>query len=176
MIVRLTRRQHKRVLEIVEDQMSERWRDAVLDWGYQDVTDASAHRVDVAMPAVAWKRVWDLLFDHCYDHRGMRTKGVKTTDLNAMKSIRRSLNAREVHPALSRTAAIGMVGELVPAWRFDEPQHGMLYSPYPVVGAPFVILAPETREMKLQRVTQWVEATRLPQRRLLDPAEHLRFA
>ena len=83
MIVRLTRRQHGRVLEIVEDQMPERWRAGVLEWGQADITDASKHRVDVAMPAIAWRRVWDVMFDHCYDNRGMRTKGVRTTDLNA---------------------------------------------------------------------------------------------
>ena len=175
MIIRLTRRQHGRVLEIVDDQMPERWRTGVLEWGSEDITDAAKHRIDVGMPAIAWKRVWETMFDHCFDNRGMRTKGVRTTDLNAAKSIRRGLNVREVHPALSRVAAIGMVSELIPAWRLD-PGDRTFYDPYPHAGLPFVVLAPERRSVRGQTVTQWVESRHLPQRRMLDPAEHFRFA
>jgi hypothetical protein len=176
MIVRLTRRQHKRVAEIVADQMGERWRSGVLEWIEQDVSDAAKHRVDVAMPAIAWRRTWDVMFDHCFDNRGMRTKGVRVTDLNATKAIRRGLNVREVHPALSRTGAIGMIGELVPAWKLIETEGSMLYTPYPRQGMQFVVLAPESREVGRQRVTQWVEAPRAPERPLLDESNHWRFA
>jgi hypothetical protein len=176
MIVRLTRRQHGRLLELVDDQMSQRWRDGVLEWATRDVVDASSHRVDVAMPAIAWKRVWGVLFDHCFDHRGMRSKGVRVTDHNAMKAVRRSLNVRESHPALSGVAAIGVISELIPAWRLEPPQGGYRYSPYPVAGQPFVVLAPTARQIRRQRVTQWVEAPRMPERPILDDREHWRFA
>lgn len=176
MIVRLTRRQYGRVIEIILDQMpNDRWRDGVAEWWAGDVTDASKHRVDVAMPAIAWKRVWEVLFDHCFDHRGMRTKGVRATDLNAAKAIRRALNVREIHPALAHVAALGMISELIPAWRLEEGEAHAAYDPYPRVHRPFVVLAPERRTLRGQVVTQWVESNHLPQRRMLDPAEHIRF-
>lgn len=164
-------------MEVVEDQMSnQRWREGVIEWMTSDVTDASSHRVDVAMPAIAWKRVWDVMFDHCFDHRGMRTKGVKTTDLNAAKAIRRALNVREIHPALAHVAALGMISELIPAWRLEPGESHRTYDPYPRIGRPFVVLAPERRAVRGQVVTQWVESNHLPQRKMLDPAEHFRFA
>lgn len=176
MIVRLTRRQYKRVLEVVEPEMkAEEWRKALVEWWYADVSDASKHRVDVAMPAIGWKRVWDVMFDHCFDNRGMRSKGVRTTDLNATKSIRRALNAREVHPALFGIGAIGMIGELVPAWTLTGLATEAAYSPYPHVGENFVVLAPESHKVRGQTVTKWVVAPRSPERRLLNPAEHWRF-
>lgn len=176
MIVRLTRRQYGRVIEIVLDQMTnERWRDGVAEWWASDVADASKHRVDVAMPAIAWKRVWEVLFDHCFDHRGMRTKGVRATDLNAAKSIRRALNVREQHPCLSARGAVGFIAEVVPAWRLDVLDHGFAHSPYPLPGLPFVILCPESRQVRGQKVTQWVESVRAPERPLLDERQHWKF-
>jgi hypothetical protein len=163
-------------MEIVADQMGERWREGVLGWMDRDVTDAAKHRVDVAMPAIAWKRTFETMFDHCFDNRGMRTKGVRSTDLNATKSIRRALNVRECHPALSRTGAIGMIGELVPAWRLEVPEASTFYAPYPRLGLPFVILAPESRQVRNQKVTLWVEAPRAPERPLLSEASHWPFA
>ena len=176
MIVRLTRHQQHRLMEIVGDQMSERWSEGVLAWLTQDVADASGRRVDVAMPAIAWKRVWDVLFDHVFDNRGMRSRGVKVSEMNAIKAVRRGLNVREVHPALSGAGAIGFVAELVPAWRYLEPEGGFTYSPYPLAGLPFVILAPESRRVQHQKVTAWVPMSAVPDRPLLIEAEHLRFA
>lgn len=177
MIVRLTRRQYGRVIEVVEPALAaEQWRKALKEWWYADVSSAAKHRVDVAMPALGWKRVADVMFDHCFDNRGMRSKGVRTTDLNAMKAIRRALNVRETHPALHGIGAIGMIGELVPAWTMTQGQDGKPhYSPYPLVGENFVVLAPESHSVRNQTVTTWVPSKRSPERRLLNPDEHWRF-
>ena len=176
MIVRLTRRQHERLGALVKELVGDpRRRDAVLEWMMRDVSESSGRRIDIAMPAVAWKIVWEMLFDHCFDSRGMRVGGIRSTDLNAMKSVRASLNVREAHPALSGVGAIGLVSEVVPAWRLADVRGGFRYSPYPVLGQPFVVLAPELRQVRYQRVTQWVGAKRSPDRPLLDEREHWRF-
>ena len=143
MIVRLTRRQHGRVCEIMSAEMDERFIEATLEWLTEDVVGSSKHRVDVAMPAIAWKRVWDAMFDHCYDNRGMRSKGVRSTDLNALKQIRLALNVRETHPALSGISAIGMIAEVIPAWS-NRGVGG--YSPYPL-DQRFKILMPQHHQM-----------------------------
>ena len=127
------------------------------------------------LPAIAWSRVRDVMFDHCYDQRGFRSKSVKVSDLNAMKAIQHGVNVRTVHPALSRISAIGMVGELVPAWKLYVPvEGGPTYSPIPAEGV-FVVLAPETSSRHGQKLTTWVEAKRPLERPLLDEAEHRRF-
>ena len=172
MIVRLTRRQHGRVYDIVSGEMDRRFIEATLEWLAEDVVSSSKHRVDVAMPAIAWKRVWDAMFDHCYDNRGMRSKGVRSTDLNALKQIRQALNAREMHPALSGISAIGMIAEVIPVW--NNPVVGGCYSPYPL-DQRFKILMPEHHAMSGQRVTTWVESDRRPNRKILREREHARF-
>lgn len=175
MIVRLTHRQHKRVMEIVGDQMTERWRDGVLGWFGRDVQDAATHRVDVSMPAIAWKRVWEVMFDHCFDNRGMRSKGVRVTDLNAAKAVRRALNARELHPALQGQGAIGFIAEIVPVWVLEGGKAGFTYTPYPERDLRFVILAPESREVRRQKITAWVPTKLVIERPILDEREHFRF-
>lgn len=176
-MVRLTLRQHGRVQEIVADQMSERWRAAALEWMQADVNPGAKHRVDVVMPTIAWMRVRDVLFDHCYDNRGFRTKGVRTTDLNALKSIQQAVNVRTCHPGLHGIAAIGHVAEIIPAWKLTVPaEDGRAYASIPAEGS-FVILAPEARKVGAhQTITSWVEAILPLERPLLDEAQHLRFA
>jgi hypothetical protein len=175
-MVRLTRRQHERVKVIVESSnMRERWRYGVMEWLERDAVIGGSHRIDVGMPAIAWMRVAEVMFDHCYDARGFRNKTLRQADLNAMKAIQHGLNVRTVHPALSGVSAIGMIGELIPAWKLFVPTERASYSPFPAEGA-FVILAPESTRTGGQAITTWVEAKRAPERPLLDEREHLRFA
>ena len=178
MIVRLTNRQRSRVFDLVTKRggMVGSRLGAFDVWWDRDATIASKHRVDTSMPAAAWRMVEEVLFDHCFNERGFRMRDVKTTDLNALKAVRRALNVRESHPAMYRRGAIGYINELIPAWRFPGPDgSGRFYTPYPMPDAEFVVLAPETRVVKLQTTTLWVEATRLPERPILCEAEHLKF-
>lgn len=169
MIVRLTVGQANAVNRAVASARRDLWLlERLSAWLGLDVVRASKHRLDVAMPAIAWRAVEDILFDACYDERGFRRQGTKVTLLNASKVVRRSLNAREQHPALSRKAAMGMISEMIPAWRFPGPEaSGKLYSPYPSEALKFTVLAPEVVVVKGQRVTKWVESAASIDRRLL---------
>jgi len=178
-IVRLTNRQRARVAELfgaVDDPrlvFLDRW------WDY-DWSVASKHRVDTVMPAAAWRMVEAILFDHCFNERGFRARDrARSTDLNALKAIRRTLNVREGHPALSKRGAIGQIAELIPAWRFPSPDASdKAYSPHPVPTMPYVVLAPETRTVSGNTTTLWVEAdrSRLPGYLILDEEQHFLFA
>lgn len=184
MNVRLTRSQASRIRQIIAKRPQESERDrsnaeAFNEWFGKDVHAASAGRLDVLMPAVAWLWVERVLFEHCFDHRGFRRRETKVTATNALKSVRSALNAREQHPALRQQGAFGFVNELVPAWKFPGPDgSGKLYSPYPVDGMPYVVLGPVALEKERdRRLTMWAEADlgRLPLWDVLDESEHWRF-
>lgn len=175
-IVRTTNRQRERIRTLADERLRGSQRSAFLDWFDLDHSVAARHRVDTAMPAVAWRLVDSILFDHCFDARGFRTRDVRNVDLNAMKAVRRALNARESHPALYGVGAVGQVAELIPAWKFLAPDDdGRIYSPYPVMGSQFTILAPEMSEVGGRQITVWVRAERAWERPLLDEREHWRF-
>lgn len=178
MIVRTTNRQRERTWSLILQSRPKRRTLEVLDrWWWKDYTQASKHRVDTVMPCIAWQLVEGILFNHCFNERGFRSKDVKSTDLAALKSIRRSLNVREQHPALYRRGAIGYINELIPAWRLMAPdEQGRHYSPVPVPNGTFAILAPETRTVDLKTTTLWAEvAGRIPVLPILDEREHLLF-
>lgn len=174
MMVRLTVRQHGRVAELAGEALDGR-RFEEFDRWWGKAWPSSKHRVDTAMPAIGWRMVEELMFNHCFDERGFRAKErVRTTDLNALKQIRRTLNARESHPALQQRGAIGLIAEMIPAWRFPAPDaSGKCFSPYPVCGMPFVILAPESRTVQLKQTTIWVPANRPRELPMLDEQTHL---
>lgn len=176
MIVRLTFRQVGRVHELTTGRIEARYDDAFQEWWAREMFTASKHRVDMSMPAAAWKLVESVMFDHCFNERGFRSKDVRNTDLNALKSIRRALNARENHPALSKRGAIGLISEIIPAWKLlSAGPSGRWYSPYPVRGMGFTILAPESTVVRTKQTTLWVEADPGDRLALLDQAEHWRF-
>lgn len=177
MRVRLTRRQFERVDELVSHALRapNEVSLAFQEWWGRDIAEAAKLRVDVAMPAAGWRVVEAVLFDHCFDERGFRSKEVRSTDLNAIKAIRRAMNARENHPALYRRGAIGMISEMIPAWRLDKRADGAAYSPYPIEDTEFVVLAPEFRTVRTKRTTLWVEAPVAGRLHLFDAYEHWRF-
>jgi hypothetical protein len=178
-IVRLTVRQTGRVRDLVAEALGESQRcETFLQWWDRDSSMASKHRVDTVMPAMGWRMVEGVMFDHCFDERGFRAKErVRATDINALKSIRRALNVRENHPALFQRGAIGLIPELVPAWKFPSPDaSGKMYSPYPVSPLQFVVLAPESRVVQTKQTTLWVEALRPRELPLLDENNHWAFA
>jgi len=178
MIVRLTNRQRDRVGALVIEALNDQGRQVPFaEWWGREMYVASKHRTDVVMPASAWRLIEGVMFDHCFDERGFRARErVRPTDLNALKSIRQALNVRENHPALYQRGAIGMIQELIPAWRFVAPDaSGRCYSPYPVPTLPFVVLAPESRTVRTKQTTLWVEANRPSELPLLNEANHLAF-
>lgn len=141
------------------------------EWFGRDVQVAAKHRYDIAMPAAAWRVVGTALFDHCYDSRGFRIRKLRVSESNALKAVRGSLNVREAHPALSGIGAIGMIGELIPAWT-----HENRFSPYPIAGESFVVLAPTTIKLGSGRqATKWVATHLYDRGPMLDPDEHWRF-
>ena len=171
MIVRLTNHQHRKLIETLGDQ-----KPAISEWLSRDVQTSSLKRVDVAMPAIAWLQLYEIVFDWCYDVRGMRRHGVRGWTMTACKNIRLGLNVREGHPALFNAGAIGQIPELIPAWRLlAKDDRGRHYTPYPEPGLHFTVLAPTTRKVGGEKVTVWVESKQSPHRPLLDEQEHWRF-
>lgn len=177
MIVRLTNQQVKKVQSVLAPtDLGELVR--IRGWWGNDVNQASKHRVDIAMPAVAWRAIERVLFDATFTTRGARSAEATSTMSNALKSTRRALNAREQHPAMSEIGAIGLVSEVIPAWRLPGPDaSGKFYVPYPVPGMPFTILAPVTTRVAGKVATQWAEAPTLARTvGLLCEAEHTLFS
>lgn len=169
MIVRLTRHQFKNLRGMID-------RSASFWWDSDLTQDASAHRVDVTMPAIGWRQLEQMLFEHCYDERGFKRRKVRSTFFAADRAIRTALNAREQHPALFGSAAVGRVSEFVPAWKFPGPDvTGKRYSPYPVQSMPFVVLAPMDLSLNGKRATKWVECPNPPGWEILDSCKHLDF-
>lgn len=173
MIVRLTRQQHKATGSIIE-----KTGDHHLLWTFnRDVSDASRHRIDVVMPAVAWRLLEETLFDACFDQRGFKNKDVKTTWMNSVKSVRAAMNVRENHPALSGTAAIGVISEMIPVWELMAPSSRKhVWSPYPVEDGRFTVLAPTLISVRGNKATKWVESDDSVGRRwVLEESTHLEF-
>jgi hypothetical protein len=173
MIVRLTRQQHKATSSLVE-----RYGDEHLLWTFnRDVVEASRHRVDVMMPAVAWRIVEDILFDNCFDARGFKIRDVKSTWMNSVKAVRAAMNVRENHPALSGTAALGVISEMIPVWELLGPNSRKhVWSPYPVEHGRFTVLAPTLISVRGSKATKWVDSPETVGRRwVLEEATHLAF-
>jgi hypothetical protein len=174
MIVRLTRQQHQATSNLIERLGSY----PHLLWTFnRDVVGASRHRLDVVMPAIAWRLLEDLMFDTCFDQRGFKNKDVKTTWMNSLKAIRAAMNVRENHPALSCTAAVGAISELIPVWGMLGPNNRKhVWSPYPVQNGRFTVLAPTLISVRGSKATKWVESPETVGRRwVLEEAAHLEF-
>jgi hypothetical protein len=151
--------------------------DSHLIWTFnRDITPASRHRVDVAMPAIAWRMLEELLFDYCFDQRGFHRKEIKTTVTNTLKAVRGAMNVRENHPALTGTAAMGSISEWIPVWERLAPNRKQVWSPYPISYTRFTILAPTTISQRGHKLTKWVDSPDTVGRRwLLTEKEHLAF-
>jgi hypothetical protein len=174
-IVRLTHRQLEIVDKIItRSDVTRPFADSFGVWLGWDIQTAPKHRLDVALPAIAWKLIGDALFDYCYDDRGFRTKKIKVSEINALKAVRRSLNVREAHPGLIGIGAIGMVSEIIPAWTTTHAA----FSPYPTDGE-FKLLVPTLMKVGSGRqVTKWVpcpDPDAYRERPILDEQQHLRF-
>lgn len=176
MIVRLTNTQRQRIYETVSTtEMPVERLKAFHRWWEADLQGAPRHRVDGAMPAIAWEMVQQIMFDKCYDHRGFRAKTLKISEHGALKSVTAACNARRSHPALNNLAVIGDQREIVPAWT-----NHLEMSPVPDdTHRNFVLMMPVRVTMGQGRVaTRWAETKpeELPVRTgLLVGDEHQAF-
>lgn len=174
MNVRLTVRQHARLSLIVKAATGPRWR--LFEPWLAAPQQASKHRVDVVAPAIAWKQIDVIMFDHCFDDVGYRAKTAALSEIRAYQAVLRGLSARRNHPALFRQAALDAICEWIPAWTITgnrEPR----YSPFPEKDptSRFVVLAPDLQHRWGRQYVSWVETEPVDDRPLLTEATHLAF-
>jgi hypothetical protein len=168
MIVRMTRQQSNAVLKVGSDKLSPQQGGILVATFEENLTTASAHRVDVMMPACYWRELENVLFDTVYDVRGFKVRDISGPIVRGHRAIRAALNVRETHPALFGKGALGRMHEMIPVWKNDK------YSVYPTHSAEFTILAPTAVEVGQGVVTKWVEAPQLVGTRLiLTEATHV---
>jgi len=168
MIVRLTRQQHQACKRYASAD------DNLLEWLDRDISEASRARLDVAMPAIAWRTLRNVLFPHVYSVKGFQRKEAPLTATRALSSIQAGLNLREKHPALRNAGAIGIHMDILPVWHLPQPSDDFVYSPYPGKGT-FMVLMPEHITQGGRRVTVWHLALSHPKTVLLQEATHLVF-
>lgn len=168
MIVRLTRQQHQACKRYAASD------DALYEWLDRDVDQASKHRLNVAMPAIAWLRMRNILFPQVYSVKGFQRKEAPMSATRALSSIQASINLREKHPALRGAGAIGIQRDILPVWKLRQTSDDFKYSPYPGKGT-FMVLMPEHITQGGRRITVWHEALSSPESVFLQEATHLIF-
>jgi hypothetical protein len=166
----MTRQQSHAVLKVGAEKLSPHQAGMLVATFGDNLTTASAHRVDVMMPACYWRELENVLFDTVYDVRGFKVRDIGGPIVRGHRAIRAALNVRETHPALFGKGALGRMHEMLPVWKNDK------YSVYPTHSAEFTILAPTAVEIGQGLVTKWVEAPQLVgSRPILSEATHLAF-
>jgi hypothetical protein len=165
--LRLAKMQVSVILEVIEgDAAFEPWLEA---------DQVSKWRYDWEMPAVGWLRVFERLERATLTPHGRNSSKQPMYWVRARNNIRRALNHREVHPAMTGKGVIGIDGLVLPAW----PTGDRWWSPYPVDGATMVALVPHTNEPPLQsvQITWWEpESPGVDRGRLFDEAAHRALA
>ena len=170
MIVRMTHQQGHAMKRIAAEKLSARQAGLLLETFEENVTTASAHRIDVMMPACYWRGLEEVLFDTVYDVRGFKVRDIGGPIVRGHRAIRAALNVRETHPALHGRGALGRMYEMLPVWK------GAQYFVYPTPMTEFTILAPTSVEIGKGLVTKWVEASQLVGTRpILTEATHRAF-
>lgn len=112
--------------------------------------EPSPRQRELALPAVGWQGILDLLKQLAYGSRGGLMSDCPRARANAIRSIAGSLNNRMAHPALRMQAASGRrSGPYIPAWR-----GGAGFSIFPL-GGEFVILSPVVSNSTAGTVTRW---------------------
>ena len=168
MRVRLTKAQYEVCLE----------RAAGLPWPLvetlqRDVQPHARTRIDVAMPAIAWVRVRDSLYDVAYTRKGFKSREAPERLVRALRAVQGNLNTWESHPAMSGAALLGLHATLIPVWR--DQNNG--WSIYPVEGSAMEMLTPEHILVSGHRYTRWAPQPggNVGGSFIFVEAEHLRF-
>jgi hypothetical protein len=124
------------------------------------VFGSTAQGVDVEAPYVAWKHVHGLLYRRTFTRRG----GIQSqTMFTTLKRVTKELNYIETHPALMGLAMFEWQPDIFPVWKMDTDHLGRIYSPAPLPGHQFVILAPIWERPEGEpRLTRWLERPSAP--------------
>jgi hypothetical protein len=136
----------------------------------------SQRMLDVQMPAVGWLTLRDLLMGHVFNDRGQRRATRARSSSTALQRIARAVARLEVHPALRGWAFAGHSTEIIPVW--DAQVDQWQWSPYPVLGARFLILKPDWFRQGGLQITAWapVDARTIPGgASRFSEVEHLAF-
>lgn len=139
----------------------------------------SPHTWAIEAPYVGWDLVRRELFDRCYTSTGAVVRRQSRSYLTLMRRVVQAMNAVDRHPALRGAGLPGHgPAAMYPAWRRDEvDQFGRLWSPLPIVGNEFVLLAPQRDQVSGIAVTLWApDAEGLARDwHLADETVHLRL-
>lgn len=140
-------------------------------WGAFEVGTGEweGQRVGVTLPAVGWRRVYEVMIDAVYNSRGNKRREVTSPAVGALRDIRTALNFRERHPAMKGKGMLGWKADIFPAW-----VDGDGFSPYPN-GDRFVILLPMYHRLSGRRVTTWSEGRAPVPDPLFEELTHLRL-
>lgn len=129
------------------------------------MTDLTKTKVQMCAPYIAWKHARDMLIEHNFGPRGGKLKTVTYRSMNALRAITIATNTIERHPALRKAGVLGVTNSAtIPAWELPAPDVAdRHYSPYPILGAPFVILTPVPQQAHDgTRITIWEARQALP--------------
>lgn len=161
MWVRLTHNQFHAIATRVPDWLVDTMRE------HRVVRGATQH--DYLLPAVGWRHVLDVMAAALFTPTGGRIAGKGRPPDSAYAAVGRvakALKRFEAHPGLREAAAVGWVGDVLPAWR-DVTQPFWCY-PYPAQGREFVLLAPSHITIHKQKMTVWSRSSGFD-RGLLEP-------
>lgn len=125
---------------------------------HADMLDLSKTKVRMTAPYIAWRHARELLMEHNFGPRGGKAKHATYRSMNALRAITVATTAIERHPALRNAAVIGTERSVeIPAWELAQPDLAdRRYSPYPILGAKFVILTPVSQQAHDgTRLTVW---------------------
>lgn len=128
------------------------WKEAMRE--HRTQTYGRSHNYD--LPAICWRRIFDLLSAKATGPLGGNTQGPDALYSAIAKIIRLVMQA-EQHPALVPGRSVtGSRGEIIPAW---ETKIGVppwpRRSPYPIEDARFVLMRPYQFIERGWKLTQW---------------------
>jgi hypothetical protein len=143
-----------------------------------EVTDQTATRLTIDLPAVAWQRIMGVLEIHAFNERGQQRRGHSHQAL-ALTDIATAYNAFVLHPAFRDWRALGWQHDWIPG--FIPWNDRKTVKPWPP--GKFVIAEPIFEKVSGEKMTAWKwwpaeDIPRKPERlhRSLKESTHLLFS